>query len=309
MDKILVNIDFKYDNAGLLDKAILLAKQHSAVIELFNCCYNRGITQGYMFDKAAEQKAEHAYIRQTEAKLEALSERVEAAGVKVSFDVCWERHQVEGVMRKVLRFEPDLLIHGVQSHRGIGHYLFAPIDWLIARKSPVPVLFVKQKPWKDILRIAACVDPFHQGDEHGEVDKVILKKAQTFITDNLSEQRVLHCFNTLPHEAIFDEHMVTDYAALQERVEKEHVKRCNRLLAEFGLSVDSELVDIIKGEAESVISQYAEQKGIDVLVMGAVARGMFDRLLLGSTMEKVVDDVDCDVLIVKGPDFKCPVVE
>lgn len=309
MDKILVNIDFKHDTAMILEKAAQLAIEHSAVVELFCCCYNRAIVQDYMFDKAGAQKAEHAYVRQIESQLEVLSDALADKGIHASFDACWDRYTDEGIMRKILRYEPDLLMHAVQPHSRIGHYLFASLDWQIARQSPVPVLFVKQKPWTTIMRIAACIDPFHKDDLQGQLDREILTQSQTFSKGGMSELRVLHCFNTLPHEAIFDEHLVTDYEALQIRIEKEHITRCNDLLAEFGLSTEDSLVDVLKGEADSLISDYAIDNHIDIIAMGGVARSVLDRLLLGSTMESVVDNVDCDVLVVKRPDFLCPLSE
>lgn len=307
MDKILVNIDFKSETDSLLQKAIHIARQHSASVELFCCCYNRFIKHGYLFNKREEQTAEHAYVCQMESKLEALCFKLQSEGIEAGYDACWDRHAAEGIVRKVLRYDPDLLIHPIQPHNRVGHYLFAPVDWQIARKCPVPVLFSKSRPWKDLTRLVACIDPLHQGDEEGKLDREILNQAKIFSADGFSELRVLHCYNTLPHEAIFDEQLVTDYDALQVKVEKQHFTRCNTLLAEFDINTDSHLVDIIKGETELTIKNYAVHNNIDVIVMGAVARSVFDRLLVGSSMEYVVDHVDCDVLIVKSPDFECPV--
>ncbi|WP_286237670.1 universal stress protein [Neptuniibacter halophilus] len=309
MEKILVNIDFKQDSAALLTKAARLALQHNARVELFCCCYNRSIKHGYLFDKAEEQKAEHAYVRQIESRLEALCQGLQVEGVEAEFDACWNRHTGEGVVRKVLRYQPDLLLHPVAPHSRIGHYLFAPVDWQIARKCPVPVLFVKNTPWPDHCRIVACIDPLHEGDQRALLDRELLSRSRGFVGDEFTELRVLHCYNTLPHEAIFDEHVVTDYEALQDRVEKTHLSTCNGILEEFGLSSDSYLVDIIKGEADLTISNYARHNQVDIVAMGAVARSVLDRWLVGSTMEYVVDHVDCDVLIVKHPDFVCPVAE
>jgi nucleotide-binding universal stress UspA family protein len=40
----------------------------------------------------------------------------------------------------------------------------------------------------------------------------------------------------------------------------------------------------------------------DIVVIGAVARGAIQRMLLGSTAELILDHVPCDLLIVKpGP--------
>ncbi|WP_415890779.1 universal stress protein [Neptuniibacter sp. SY11_33] len=309
MDRLLVNIDFKHDNSSLIEKAVNLAEQHSAFLELFSCCYNRSLKHSHMFDAKQELKAEHAYVKQTEAKLEELCLNIEALGIKTGFDASWNRHTGEGIVRKVLRFQPDLVLHSIQPHTRLGHYLFAPVDWQLARKCPVPVLFVKQRPWGDHTRVVTCIDPLHKGDEKGALDRELIQRTREMMDDGYSELRILHCYNTLPQEVIFDEHVVTDYEALQERVERSHFSSCDELLQEYGLSIESDMVDIIKGEADLTISNYAKHNKIDVVVMGGVARTILDRLLVGSTTEHVVDHVDCDVLIVKHPDFVCPVPE
>jgi len=309
MDKILVNIDFKRDNSSLLNKVAQLAEVHDAFVELFSCCYNPAIKHGYLFDAKQEQKAEHAYVKQTEAQLEELCLSLEAQGIHTGFDASWNRHTGEGIVRKVLRFQPDLLVHAIQPHNRLGHYLFAPVDWQLARKCPIPVLFVKERPWGDHTRVVTCIDPLHKGDEESALDRALIQQSRNLFDDGYSELRVLHTYNTLPKEVIFDEHVVTDYEALQKRVKHSHFSRCEALLSEYGLSIESDLVDIIKGEADLTISNYAKHNHIDVVAMGAVARSVLDRLLVGSTMEHVVDHVDCDVLIVKHPDFVCPVPE
>lgn len=309
MEKILVNLDLKHDPSSLLQKAAVMAKQYNARLELFCCCYNRSIKQGYLFDKEQEQKAEHAYLRQAEGKLEQLSLPLIAQGIDVGFDVAWNRHKGEGIVREVLRHQPDLLMHAIQPHTRLGHYLFASVDWQIARKCPVPVLFVKDRPWNDITRITACVDPLHEGDEYAKLDREILAQCFKLAQDGLGELRVLHCYNTLPHEAIFDEHLITDYEALQEKVEQLHLRRCNQLLEEYGLNTDSYQVEMLKGESDLVISNYANHNNIDIVAMGAVARSVLDRLLVGSTIEHVVDHVGCDVLLIKPEGFTCPVPE
>lgn len=309
MDKILVNIDLKSDPGVLLEKVKQLALANNSFVELFNCCYNRSIVQGYMFDKTEEQHAEHGFMKQIEAKLEKLCRPLQEAGLRVGFDVCWNRHTGEGIVRKVLRFQPDILIHGVQPHSRLGHYLFAPVDWQLARKCPVPVLFVKNRPWKAHTRLLACVDPLHEGDQAAALDRQIISTGMSLTPDYFTELRLLHCFNTLPHEAIFDEHMVTDYEALQVEVEKRHKDACEDLLRDFRLSGGDLEIEVQHGEAEQVITEYAAENEIDVVALGAVARSVLDRLLVGSTIEYLVDNIEADVLVLKHPDFECPVAE
>ncbi len=310
MQKILVHIDSQHDPGALLLKAQYLARQFNSKIELFSCCYNRSIAQGMMFDRDKKEHAEHAFVRQQEAQLEQLAQPLLKSGTQVSWDVCWDRHTSEAVVRKVLRFEPDLLLQAVAKHPlGLGHMLFAPVDWQIARKCPVPVMFVKARPWGDLLRMAVCVDPLHETDQSALLDQRLLKTASALAEQGFAELDIVHCFNALPHEAIFDEHMVLDYQNLQENVQQQHRQALIKLLAGFDRQVDDPEVHLLQGETDQTIAEFADRQQTDILIMGVIARSVLDRILLGSTMERVVDQVHCDVLVIKHPSFKCPVSE
>ena len=41
----------------------------------------------------------------------------------------------------------------------------------------------------------------------------------------------------------------------------------------------------------------------DILVMGSIARSSLKRALIGSTAERVLETLPCDVLVVKLPDY------
>jgi universal stress protein E len=59
-----------------------------------------------------------------------------------------------------------------------------------------------------------------------------------------------------------------------------------------------------EGTASNVIVSEANRRSSDILVMGAVSRSLLVRPVIGSTAERVIDHVDCDVLVVKPAGFK-----
>jgi nucleotide-binding universal stress UspA family protein len=42
----------------------------------------------------------------------------------------------------------------------------------------------------------------------------------------------------------------------------------------------------------------------DIVVMGSISRSGLERLVIGSTAERVLEPLPCDVLLVKSPDFE-----
>jgi nucleotide-binding universal stress UspA family protein len=84
------------------------------------------------------------------------------------------------------------------------------------------------------------------------------------------------------------------YDALQsegERLMKEMVQECENL----GLEVET---DIRSGKPHEAILDYADEHGIDLIVMGTHGRTGLDRYLLGSVTEKVVRLSNVPVLTV-----------
>jgi nucleotide-binding universal stress UspA family protein len=69
-------------------------------------------------------------------------------------------------------------------------------------------------------------------------------------------------------------------------------------MAEEG-GVEYEMI-LNEGSPYKNIVQTAEEKKIDLIVMGTAGRVGFDRFLLGSVAEKVVRTAPCPVLVVRG---------
>jgi nucleotide-binding universal stress UspA family protein len=62
-----------------------------------------------------------------------------------------------------------------------------------------------------------------------------------------------------------------------------------------------------RGEPEAVIPQFVVDEGIDLVVMGTVARRGIPGLLIGNTAERILRKLPCSVLAVKPDGFVSPV--
>lgn len=62
------------------------------------------------------------------------------------------------------------------------------------------------------------------------------------------------------------------------------------------------VTDIVQGVPHKMINSYAKEEDIDLIVMGTHGRTGLDRVLLGSTTEKVIRTSDIPVMTVKRPE-------
>jgi universal stress protein E len=89
--------------------------------------------------------------------------------------------------------------------------------------------------------------------------------------------------------------------------EKIQTRKIGALLAEYDLSDIGHSVVVRKGDPGEMIVDYADKNGIDLIVMGTIGRSGLSGLLIGSTAEKVIDQVNCSVLTIKPANFKSPI--
>jgi len=111
------------------------------------------------------------------------------------------------------------------------------------------------------LRVVACLDVENLGGWYVDkrINKDIMKKAKN-LTENL--------FSNL-----------------------------NDIAKKNSMTLESKIIES-KNTVKSIIL-FAESKNIDLIVMGSSGRGGFDKMLLGSVSNGVMQKAKCSVLIVK----------
>ena len=95
----------------------------------------------------------------------------------------------------------------------------------------------------------------------------------------------------VPHVAV-DEMFKSMYQEAEKQIRRVYIEEIR------GLSKVH--YDILKGIPYEEIVKYAKEKEIDLIVMATHGRKGIDRLLFGSTAEKVVRNATCPVLTVRA---------
>jgi universal stress protein E len=90
-------------------------------------------------------------------------------------------------------------------------------------------------------------------------------------------------------------------AETMERLKTYHQRALSDLAKQFDIAQDR--LHLLSGDAASAIETYVEDNDVDLVVAGAVSRGVLERLLIGSTAEELLDSVGSDILIVKPADI------
>lgn len=243
-----------------------------------------------------------ARIREAqEAIIEDLAAPVRSGGLDVETKILEERPVDEGVLQRALETEPLMIVKGTNYHSHAQRAVFVDTDWSLVRNSPYPLWLVKPHALAESPVVVAAVDPTHEDDEHAELDRLIVEQAKDVAARAGGELLLVHTFEPLtgigaeatrtfkPIRLPIDE--------LSERMERAHREKLDALAKACG--VDPRSVHQLPGRARDILPWFAREHKADLVVMGAVARWGLRRAIVGSTAERVLDDLPCDILIVK----------
>jgi universal stress protein E len=277
-----------------LERAAWLAKQAGARIELFTCEFDPGLESGGVATAARERA-----IGQRRRSLEELAAPLRRQGLTVAIDVVWSHPFDAAILEKAAAHDYWLVAKDTHHHNLAQRTLLTNVDWHLIRTCPVPLLLVKDRKLGLAPNVLAAVDPVNEHDKPAALDDRIYTFAADLARILRGHLHVVHSYATplgaaLPPDAvklIADEHraamarFLDTHAALEGRPH------------------------LYEGAADESLQQAAKEHAADFVVMGAVARRGLKRLFIGSTAERVLDRLPCDLVIIKPLDFEAPGVD
>jgi universal stress protein E len=284
-----------------VDKAVQLARAFGADLELFH-----GITERLSADAAYLRTgglvgAERALRTRYRNKLEALAQRLRESGLKVNATTEWDFPVYEAIVRQARRVKADLIVAECHAGRRLAPWLLHITDWELLRTSPVPVLLVKNAKAYRHPVVLAAIDPGHAFAKPAKLDDAILGSAEQFTKALGGSLHALYSYNAIPVavgpmngggavvalEAI---------AELRERARKSFARAANGKVPRSRRHLVSDVpIDAILGTAKETDAA--------LVVMGAISRSGLKRVLIGNTAEQVLNQLTCDVLVVKPASF------
>jgi universal stress protein E len=307
LDRILAVLDPTTESQPALAKAVMLARRCDAALELFICDFDPSLSGQPFFDTDKLRHLREEFVSERLEYLEEAAEDLRAEGLEVETHVHWDNPSYRGIVRRVEESSPDLVVKDTHYHTVLRRTLFTNTDWSLIRTCPAPLLLAKPGDWPDTPRLLAALDPGHLGDKPAALDHDILEWSELIAARMGGELHAVHAFfpaALLAATTSMGGMPLVAGVTAAEVVEAER-KRIAGVLGEIVAShaVAPARVHLEQGAAHEVLPRVAEQIGAALLVMGAVSRSRLQEVFLGSTAERVLDRIGCDVLVVKPPDF------
>jgi len=304
LSQILSVIDPTTENQPALQRAAWVAGNTGAELELFICYYNEYLSGDRLFDSRSLESTRKEVIDGYEKHLEALAEPLRKSGLTVTTRAIWDHPLYEGIVRHAAAIGADLVFKDAHHHSALSRALLTNTDWSLIRACASPLWLVKagDLPQKPVF--LAAIDPMNEHDKPAALDDEILVLSKALAEASNAELHVFHSYDPrvaistatanayIPVSLPFDE--------IEKQMRQQHAKRFNEIVGYH--EIDRDHAHLVSGLAHEELPALAEDLGALVVVMGAVARNPLKRLFIGSTAERTLGELPCDMLIVK-PDW------
>jgi len=292
-----------------LRKGAEIARRSGARLYLFHA-YAPPAGLYNTFDTRTVERIVREAVASHSKGLERLARRLRQRGIDVHTDLVWDLPPHEAVVRFAVKQKADLVVADSRRHGRLARWFLTNTDWELIRHCPCPLWFAKSQALRPKIRVLAAVDPFHARAKPARLDDRILLTARQ--AARLLGGKVAVCHAYVPPGSYVMGDVLgpvpVQMPGLLDQVRRytETVRAAtNRLAQRYGIPAAARFVET--GDPATVLPRLTRRLSSDLLVMGAVSRTGLKRLLIGSTAERVIDEVSCDVLIVKPDSFRAAV--
>ena len=295
-NKLLVIVDPRQQHHHAIPRAAELASRLNSKLILLSCVYQRiveFIPFGSPIDAEIVKDEAIAYY---ENELRQLAKPLLKEGIEVDYQVVWHKSYHRGLSEFINQHSIDLAIKTARSHSTLGQLFFTPTDWHLLRDTKTNILFVKKGVWPSATNILGAIN-VESDDDHRLLNQKIVdttaKLAETFNCE-------AHILNVFPWPKVNFEsfkHLFQKRDLFLE-IKQEHKKEVYEFVKDYPALLDN--IIIAEGlEADETIPEIIQSTHSDLLVMGTVGRKGMAAAMVGNTAEKILDQLECEVLALK----------
>jgi universal stress protein E len=287
LTSILVVVDRSARDTRLLTKALVLARELNARIELFSCDSQHAYAPQNADGRGGIGPARQNSIADGYDYLRRLSHLVTAQNVSVSIEVVCESPLYEGIVHKVFKSCPDLVMKAAASKGSAGRAALDSNDWQLVRICPVPLMLSRGATWSSRPHFVAAVEVSEE--ETPGLRERILRSAAYLSAG---------CRGEL--DLVISEHRDDDAPT-----GKADAAKLRKLSQELHLGADR--VWTLARDPTATLPTFAATQHPDVLVLGAPTHQAHATERVGTLTRHWMDTLNCDFLLLRPRRFEFPV--
>lgn len=287
----------------LLEHAADLAKHNQSNVKVVHVVtdYPRDVRTWWNVRNPG--KLRESIIRDREDFLDGLVESLNKLGVEnVTRELHWGEPIVE-ITKDVLSDSRQLVMVVSKYSGKVSYGAFGYPSMDLVRQCPCPIWVTQKKVKKRVHRIVACLGGSGGDVKIEDTNAKMLAHAAAVAEAENSKLHVVHVMplygnrNGKRHDK---NQLATDLGVYLDTVRNEIKQRCNDFLSDLGMLLASDQVHLLIGTPTTVIPDFVESNGADLLVMATAARTGLPGLVVGNAAEKVMKKIRCPMLVVKS---------
>jgi universal stress protein E len=290
--RILVAVrELEKASASLLRKSAVLGKAFGARIELAH------VITGLQREPVAD----------AERRLRRFERSSALVGCRVQSGVLVDRPVHEAIIRRALASGAELVVAGTETRGRARRWFLRNTDWELIRHCPCPLLLAKSGRVREHPVILAALDPFHVHAKPAHLDEELLAAGQSLAERLGGTLHALHAY--MPPVSAVEGPLGQPLMWPSPELEQLHTAQVRRAFDRLceRAKVPPARRHLMMGDLASQLRATIARAHVAVVVMGAVSRSAIRRALIGSSAERVLDQIPCDVLIVKPRGFRTQV--
>jgi nucleotide-binding universal stress UspA family protein len=299
LDRILYATDFSPCSLQALPHALALARSFGSAVD----CLHVLIPQQVRLGESDVGPADPGEVRRrlvawAEGELDRLIAGSGEPAVRLRKVVREDAYAGPAILDYVARERADLVVLGTHGRRGPGRLILGSVAEEVVRRAPCPVLTVREREEaRPAVRIERILVPVDFSDPAraalGYARDLAARLSARLHLLHVVEQVVLPGFYIPGAPGVFPQNL----EALQGSAEAE-LRREAEAMGEPRVPFE---VRVVTATPSYGIVEQAESLASDLIVMATRGLTGVERLLLGSTAERVVRLAPCPVLTVGAP--------
>ncbi len=294
----LVIVDFRQQTHHALPRGVELARKFGTKLTFAVCVYQNIIDlipKNSAFDKKQVELEAKAHFE------DKLREEVnlyinEDDNFYYEFEIIWHKHFKQGIVEHINQNNFDLVIKTAHHHSRLQTLLFTPSDWALMRETKANLLFVKKGAWPSSTCIMGAIN-IESDSKHQLLNEAIVEATANLAAACDSEAKILNVF---PWPVIDLEKFTYLFSKRDQflDIKNHHKTKLENYVANYPNLKGS--VVIAEGlSPEETIPELIQSTKSDLLVMGCVGRKGLSGAMIGNTAEKILDKIDCEVLVLQ----------
>jgi nucleotide-binding universal stress UspA family protein len=294
------------DESEGLKQALSLARNNQAPLKV--------LVVGPEFPKEFpeyQKKYEQSLLDQVDQSIAITRSQLhlDEASLAISIELLSDNAPVVSILQRVLRDGYDLVIKEAESRDQQAG--FKAFDMDLLRKCPVAVWLCRPiEQSREDIRVAVAIDPDAHEPSAQALSQRLLILSRSIADHCNRELQIVSCwdyeFETFLRGNLWVDVPDTTIVDTVMQTRTEHRRALENQIQASGISTPFR-IHHLRGKPAELIPEFIRRDGIDILVMGTLARTGIPGFMFGNTAENIVQNLSCSLMALKPSGFVSPI--